>query len=207
MDRMGFYSNYLFPWLCELTLNNPDVAGQRRQLLSSVVGSVLEIGFGTGLNLPYYPPDICKITTVDPNPGMSRKAQRRIKESLIEVEHYQLRSEPLPFADASFDSIVSTFTLCSIADVGGAMRELFRILKPEGKFLFLEHGLGPDIGVQKWQHRLNGIQRWFGDGCNLNRNIREIVDTQPFSKVDSMEMYLQKMPKTHGYVYRGLARK
>jgi ubiquinone/menaquinone biosynthesis C-methylase UbiE len=207
MDRMSLYSNYIFPLLCEFTLNNPIVDEQRRELLAQVEGAVLEIGFGTGLNLPHYPHTIRKITTVDPNAGMSRKAKCRIEQSPIAVEHHQLRSETLPFDEASFDCIVSTFTLCSITDVNRAVKELFRVLKPDGKFLFLEHGLSPDSGVQKWQHRLNRIQRWCGDGCNLNRNIREIVEKLPFSSLELVEMYLEKIPKTHGYVYRGVARK
>lgn len=204
---MGIYSQYIFPRLCNFALDTPIVNEQRRQLLSQVERSVLEIGFGTGLNLPQYPKEIRKITTIDPNAGMNKLSQKRIKPSGIEVEHPQLSSEKLPFADNSFDCIVSTFTLCSIKDVNKAMKELFRLLKPNGKIFFLEHGLSPKPGIQKWQRRLNGIQQWFGDGCHLDRNMNEIVTAQPFSAVDSSEFYLEKMPKTHGYIYRGVARK
>jgi len=204
---MGFYSRYCFPCLCDFALDNPIVGEQRRQLLTLVEGSVLEIGFGTGLNLPFYPRQIRQLTAVDPNPGMSKRAQNRIRKSGIEVHCHQLRSEHLPFNDNSYDCIVSTFTLCSIQDVSPAMREVFRVLKPGGKFVFLEHGLSPDSNIERWQRRINGIQRWFGGGCSLIRNMKEIVSAQPFTVMDTCEMYLDEVPRTHGYIYRGVARK
>jgi ubiquinone/menaquinone biosynthesis C-methylase UbiE len=204
---MGLYSRFVFPFLCDLTLDNAVVSDHRQQLLSQVEGTVLEIGFGTGLNLSHYPSRIRQVTTVEPNAGMSRRAQRRIQQSGIAVEQHRLRSEKMPFHDASFDCVVSTFTLCSVADVNQALQEVFRVLRPAGKFLFLEHGLSPESNIERWQRRLNGLQQWFGDGCHLDRNIQQIVAAAPFSTVDSTQSYLDKLPKTHGYVYRGVARK
>ncbi len=204
---MGLYSRYVFPLLCDFALDSALVNEQRRQLLSHVEGTVLEIGFGTGLNLPHYPAHTRQITAVDPSEGMNKRAQKRIKQAGIAVAQNQLRSEALPFGDKSFDCIVSTFTLCSVTDAPQAMQEVFRVLKPEGKFLFLEHGLSLEPNIERWQRRLNGIQQWFGDGCQLTRNIRELVAAHPFSEVDSSEAYLDKIPKTHGYLYRGVARK
>ena len=204
---MGLYSRYIFPCLCDFALDNPVVNEQRRQLLSNVGGTVLEMGFGTGLNLPHYPKSVRKITTVDPNAGMTKRAKHRIELAAVAIEQHQLRSESLPFDDETFDYIVSTFTLCSIADVDQAMKGVFRVLKPQGKFLFLEHGLSPEPDIALWQRRMNGIQQWFGDGCQLIRNMKEIISTPPFSCVEATESYLDKMPKTHGYVYRGVARK
>lgn len=204
---MSFYSRVIFPRICNFALDNPLVSEQRRQLLADAGGEILEIGFSTGLNLPHYPPEVQKIAAIDPNAGMRRLAERRIKESKIEVDFHQISSECLPFDDNSFDSAVSTFTLCSIGNVGQALGEVFRVLKQGGKFLFLEHGISPDPGVRKWQLRLNRLEMWLADGCHLDRDIKELVAAQPFSAVESEEFYLEKTPKTHGYLYRGVARK
>ena len=195
----------IFPRLCDLLLNRPFVAKHRRELLATVCGDVLEIGFGTGLNLPHYPAQVRKITTVDPNAGMHRLAQRRVRRSGIEVDQRVLSGERLPFEDNRFDCAVSTFTLCSIEDVGQALSEVYRVLKPGGRFLFLEHGLSPEPSVQKWQRRLNWLQMRLADGCHLDRNMKELVAAQPFSSVEVEEFYLEKTPKTHGYMYRGIA--
>jgi len=204
---VGFYSRVIFPRLCDYGLDRPFVAEQRQHVLASASGNVLEIGFGTGLNLPHYPASVCKVTTIDPNAGMNRRAAQRIRQSKIEVECHQSTGERLPFADASFDTAVSTFTLCSIPNVHAALAELYRVLKPGGSFLFLEHGLSPAPSVQKWQRRLNGLPRWFADGCHLDRNIKQLVEQQPFSSVACDEFYLAEAPRTHGYLYRGSATK
>jgi ubiquinone/menaquinone biosynthesis C-methylase UbiE len=204
---VGFYSQYIFPRICNHVLGQPHVAEQRRELLASASGEVLEIGFGTGLNLPCYPSHVRRITAVEPNAGMNRVAQRHIKQTNIQVELQPLSGERLPFADRSFDCVVSTFTLCSIANVEQALREAFRVLRPGGRFLFLEHGLSPDPVVQKWQRRLNWLQMRLGDGCHLDRDMRALVAAQPFSSVDAEQFYLDRTPKTHGYMYRGAATK
>jgi ubiquinone/menaquinone biosynthesis C-methylase UbiE len=202
-----FYSQVIVPLLCDFGLDRPSVAKHRRELLAHASGNILEIGFGTGLNLPCYPKQVQKITTVDPNVGMYRRARRRIKQAGIEVDQRVLSSERLPFEDRTFDCVVSTFTLCSIEDVRQAVAEVYRALKPGGKFLFLEHGLSPEPNIQKWQHRLNWLQMRLADGCHLNRNMKELVAVQPFSSVEVEEYYLEGMPKTHGYIYRGRAMK
>lgn len=204
---MRFYSEVVFPWLCDVLLRQPFVARQRQQLLASVTGNVLEIGFGTGLNLPFYPSHVRRITTVDPNPGMNRKAKQRIAASRIEVDHHTLDCERLSFADRTFDCVVSTFTLCSIDNVSQALGEVHRVLKPDGRFLFLEHGLSPEPWVQRWQRRLNWLEMHLAAGCRLDRNIKALVQAQPFANVEVAEAYLTRFPKTHGYVYRGSARK
>jgi ubiquinone/menaquinone biosynthesis C-methylase UbiE len=175
--------------------------------LAAADGDILEIGFGTGLNLAHYPRHVRKIVTVDPNPGMHRKAAKRVQQTGIEVDRRLLSSEQLPFADGSFDCVVSTFTLCSIDDVGKAVAELHRVLKPGGRMLVMEHGLSSDPGVQKWQRRLNWLQKRIGDGCNLDRDMRKILAAQPFARLDLDEFYLEKTPRTHGYLYRGVATK
>jgi ubiquinone/menaquinone biosynthesis C-methylase UbiE len=186
-------------------MDRPFVAKHRQRLLATAHGDVLEIGFGTGLNLPHYRSQVRKITTVDPNVGMHRLAQQRIRRSNFKVDHRVLSGERLPFEDNRFDCAVSTFTLCSIEDVGQALSEVYRVLKPAGKFLFLEHGLSLEPNVQKWQHRLNWLEMRLADGCHLDRNVKELVAAQPFSSVEVEEFYLEKTPRTHGYLYRGVA--
>jgi ubiquinone/menaquinone biosynthesis C-methylase UbiE len=202
---VGFYSETIFPRLCDLLLDRTFVARHRRELLATACGDILEIGFGTGLNLPLYPALVHKITTVDPNPGMHRLAQRRARRSKIEVDQRVLSGERLPFENYRFDCVVSTFTMCSIENVDQALSEVCKVLKPGGRFLFLEHGLSPEPNVQKWQHRLNWLEMRLADGCHLNRNMKELVAGQPFSSVEIEEFYLEKTPRTHGYVYRGIA--
>ena len=200
-----FYSDVIFPRLCDFLLNRPLVARHRQQLLATVCGEVLEVGFGTGLNLPYYPAQVRRIITVDPNPGMHRLAQRRVRRSKIEVDQRVLNGERLPFESDHFDCAVSTFCLCSIEKVDQALGEVYRVLKPGGRFLFLEHGLSPEPSVQKWQRRLNWLEMRLADGCRLDRNMKELVAAQPFSSVEVEEFYLECTPKTHGYLYRGMA--
>jgi SAM-dependent methyltransferase len=204
---VGFYSRFVFPRLCDFLLDNPAVAGHRRELLAHASGTVLEIGFGTGLNLPAYPEAVRKVVTAEPNAGMHRRARRRVRESKLEVEQRVLRGERLPFDDNTFAFAVSTFTLCSIDAVGRALGEVYRVLQPGGRFLFLEHGLSPDPGVRKWQRRLNWLQTRLADGCRLDRDIPALVRAQPFASVGVEEFYLERAPRTHGYLYRGIATK
>jgi ubiquinone/menaquinone biosynthesis C-methylase UbiE len=204
---VGLYRQFIFPRLCDLLLNRPVVARHRRELLAHASGDVLEIGFGTGLNLPYYPEAVRKLTTVDPNVGMHPLARRRIERSRLEVDQRALSGERLPFDADTFDCVISTFSLCSIARVGAAMGEVYRVLRPGGLFLFLEHGLSPDLTVQKWQRRLNRLEGWLADGCRLDRDIRGLVATQPFLMERVHQFYMRGFPRTHGYMTRAVATK
>jgi ubiquinone/menaquinone biosynthesis C-methylase UbiE len=203
---MGFYSQVIFPRLMDWSMAGPDMAKYRQEVLAQVQGEVLEIGFGTGLNLPNYPKQIQKITTVDPNPGVNQLAQKRIQESSIMVDNRVLSSEQLPMADNTFDSVVSTWTLCSIANVDQAIQEIYRVLKPGGRFFFIEHGLSEDPGVQIWQHRLNPIQKVIGDGCHLDRDIQTLIKKQ-FQDIEIEQFDMENAPKTLGHLYRGVATK
>jgi ubiquinone/menaquinone biosynthesis C-methylase UbiE len=178
----------------------------RQSVLADVQGEVLEIGFGTGLNLPYYPQSITKITTVDANSGMNSLANRRIQAGDRAVKLYTLSAEKLPFADCSFDSVVSTWTLCSIPDVHQALAEIYRVLKPGGKLFFIEHGLSNEPSVQTWQHRLTPIQKIIADGCHLDRNIQALME-QHFSQVSVEAFYQEGLPKFSAYFYKGMALK
>ena len=202
---MSFYSRVIFPRFCDWVMSSPEMAKLRGALLADVGGEVLELGFGTGLNLAHYPPGVRQITTSDPNPGMGKLARRRIAGSGINVEQRDAGGEALPFEAERFDCVVCTWTLCSIPEVDRALGEVYRVLRPGGRFLFLEHGLSVDPRVQKWQRRLNPIQRRLGDGCRLDTDVPAVVARQPFAdlRVDRFEM--EGMPRTHGTMYRGVA--
>ncbi|HMP59789.1 MAG TPA: class I SAM-dependent methyltransferase [Gemmatales bacterium] len=200
-----WYRRLVFPLLCDLALDVPEVTRLRRSVLAGVEGEVLEIGFGTGLNAPCYPPTVRAITTVDPNVGMSRRARLRARSAGLDVRLHPLSGEKLPFPAGHFDCVVSTFTLCSIPNVGQALSEVRRVLRPGGRIVFLEHGICPDPGVRKWQQRLNGLEMRFLDGCHLDRDIRALVSAEPFASVEMAEFCLKGAPKTHGWLYQGVA--
>jgi ubiquinone/menaquinone biosynthesis C-methylase UbiE len=203
---MGLYRRYVFPRLMNRMMSTIE-AKYRPRALQGARGTVLEIGFGTGLNLPHYPPGVTHITAVEPNPGMRTMAQRQIAASRIPVEYRQQDGQRLSAPDASFDSAVSTWTLCSIPDVAQALRELHRVLKPDGEFFFIEHGLSPDADVRRWQRRLTPLQRKLAAGCHLDRDIRGLIAAAGFELLEHEEWYADQVPKTMGYMYRGRARK
>jgi len=201
---MGFYSERIFPYLMDWSMSSPNLIEYRQTTLANVNGDVLEIGFGTGLNLSYYPEAIHKIVTIDANPAVDRLARKRIQMSPITVDNRILNGEHLPMADGTFDSVVSTFTLCSITNVEQAIREIYRVLKPGGKFFFVEHGLSNEPGIQVWQNRLTPIQKVIGDGCHLNRNIRQLIEHE-FDTLTIEETYAENLPKVTAYFYQGVA--
>ncbi|MCY7279211.1 MAG: class I SAM-dependent methyltransferase [Phormidesmis sp. CAN_BIN44] len=201
---MNPYSQFLLPRLLDWAMSDQTFSQYRKELLSQVTGDTLEIGFGTGLNLPYYPSDLQKLTAIDANPGMSAIAQKRIRESRIVVDHRVLNGESLPIADCQFDSVVSTWTLCSIAKVEQALQEIHRVLKPGGRFFFIEHGLSRDAKTQVWQHRLTPIQKVIADGCHLDRDIRQLVERQ-FGQVAIDEFQPENLSAVISYFYKGVA--
>ena len=203
---MGFYSQNILPYLLDWSLSDPNLALHRREILADVKGKVLEIGFGTGLNLPYYPKHIKTVVTVDANPKMNKLAQKRIQSSEITVDCKILNGESLPMENNTFDSVVSAFTLCSIANVEQALTEVYRVMKPGGKFFFLEHGLSNEPNIQVWQNRLTPIEKVIAGGCHLNRNIKKIVENQ-FDTVSLEELYVDNLPKIGAYLYKGIATK
>ena len=179
-------------------------ARYRRALLADVTGDVLEIGFGSGLNLEHYPEAVNRLTVVEPNPGMAAIAQKRIAASPFPVEVQLLSSEALPMADHSFDSVVSSWTLCSIPDIDQALQEIYRVLKPDGRFFFLEHGRSPELSVQIWQDRLTPVQKAIADGCRLNRPMQTLVER--YFKILTLEcFYAEGFPRIMGYLYQGVA--
>ncbi len=203
---MGWYGRVMFPRLLELAMSDPTYESYRRQLLTQVRGSILEIGFGTGLNLPCYPDFVREIAAIDVNPGMSPLAQRRIQNSGIRVNLQVLDAQHLPFGSQSFDTVVSTWTLCSIVNLSSALQEIRRVLKQDGCFLFLEHGLHPSPQVQTWQRRLDPIQKVLADGCQLSRPMDRLIQAEGF-EIDHLETFeAVKTPSFLGYFYQGSAR-
>jgi len=187
-------------------MSGPSFAAYRRELLAYANGRTLEIGFGTGLNLAYYPNTVTQVTTVDPNRGMHKLAQKRVQSVPIPVETQVASGECLPFEADRFDTVVSTWTLCSIPDVSQALDEIHRVLKPGGRFLFIEHGLSDQPGIQAWQHRLTPFQKIIGDGCHLNRDMAYLI-AQQFSSLDIKAFNAPNFPKVAGYFYQGIATK
>jgi len=202
---MNFYSQRIFPRIMDMVLSTSEFSVLRRSLLGDVSGDVFEVGFGTGLNLPHYPPHVRRITAADPNPGAHRIAERRIAQSPIEVVHVPVSSEHLDLPDESFNSVVCTFTLCSIGDVDSAVAEMRRILRIGGRMFFIEHGLSDDPRIQWWQHKLNPVNKIIGDGCHLNRVPTTTILNSGLRMERLDTFYLKKAPKYGGFIYRGVA--
>ena len=203
---MGWYGRWVFPRLLEWSMAGEPLSTYRREVLADVTGQVLEIGFGTGLNLAHYPETVSSLTVIDPNPGVAAIAQPRIDASPLPITSKPLRGESLAFADETFDWVVSTWTLCSIANLDQALQEIRRVLKPGGKFTFIEHGLSDDPKLQPWQHRLTPLQKRIADGCHLNRKIDQLV-RDAFDSVEVSEFYGADLPKVMGYFYQGVGLK
>jgi len=201
---MGIYGRWILPRLLDWTMAGAPFAQYRQQLLAEVAGDVLEIGFGTGLNLAYYPDTVTSLTVIEPNPGMGAIAAPRLAQTTLPVASRALRGEQLDFQSDRFDTVVSTWTLCSIAGVDQALAEIHRVLKPGGKFVFIEHGLSPDPQLQTWQHRLTPLQKRIADGCHLDRAIADLVQAH-FPTVTVDTFYAENLPKIGSYFYQGTA--
>ena len=202
---MGIYSRLIFPRLCDWSMRNPRIEKLRREMLSGVSGEILEVGFGTGLNLEHYPEHLLHLTAVDPGEGMARIARRRIERSEINVDLHVQTAEELPFEDGQFDCVVSTWTLCSVRDDRRAVAEIGRVLKPGGRFLYLEHGLGEEPGVQRWQRRLTPLQKRIAGGCCLDVDVEALVRSGAFGEVSIERFLLECTPRIAGSMYRGIA--
>jgi ubiquinone/menaquinone biosynthesis C-methylase UbiE len=203
---MGFYDRHIVPRINDKLASGPEADRFRNRLLSEARGSVLDVGFGTGLNAPHYDGAVERVVAVEPNPGVEKLARKRIAAARVPIELVVASGEELPFESASFDTVVTTLVLCSIPDVERALKEIRRVLKPGGRYLFLEHGLADDESVQKWQHRLNGVQKFMAGGCNLNRPIRSMVEGAGFVLENVDQFYFPKAPRFAGYTTLASAR-
>jgi ubiquinone/menaquinone biosynthesis C-methylase UbiE len=186
-------------------MNDPKFARLRREVLAQAEGKILEIGFGTGLNLEHYPDHVRHLTALDPGEGMARLARRRIEQSRINVDLHIQTAEDLPFEDGLFDCVVSTWTLCSIGDAGRAIAEISRVLKPGGKLLYLEHGLSDHAGVQRWHTCLTPLHRFLAGGCRLDLDIEALVRPGAFQEISVERFVLDHTPRIVGSMYRGIA--
>jgi ubiquinone/menaquinone biosynthesis C-methylase UbiE len=177
---MALYADKIAPWLVD-KLESPEMGKQRALALKGVSGDVLEIGLGTGANLPYYAENVRSFTAVEPSAGMRARAERRAKEAGRTLTLTQHSGEQLPFEDARFDAVVITLGLCSVENVSAVLREVLRVLRPGGKLHFLEHVVSPNPKVRKWQDRLNSVWKVVGCGCNLNRDTERAIRSAGFA--------------------------
>jgi ubiquinone/menaquinone biosynthesis C-methylase UbiE len=200
---MGFYSRFILPRLIDSACSQPPLTELRRAFVPQATGRVLEIGIGSGLNLPLYG-DIESLTGLEPNPSLTSRAQARARNLGFDVNVLAARAEEIPAAAKSFDSIVCTWTLCSVSDPQRALSEMRRVLRPEGKLYFIEHGLAPDEPTQAWQRRLNRIWGVIGGGCQLNRNIPELIRRAELTAL-KLETGFVPGPRFAAFMYRGIA--
>lgn len=204
---MAWWSERVVPRLTHAALDNPLVAGYRRRLCADLSGDVLEVGFGTGLNLPHLPVAVRSLTAVEPSDLAWELAGPARAESAVPVRRGDLRAERLTLPDASVDAVLMAFSLCTVAEPQRALAEMHRVLKPGGRLHFLEHGLAPEERVQRWQHRLEPLQRRVAGGCHLTRSAPELVESAGF-RLGPLESWFVPGPgvsKPWGYVMLGRA--
>lgn len=203
---MGFYGTAVLPRILNATGGVKELDPLRRRVCAGLAGDVAEIGFGSGLNVPFYPAAVTRVAAVEPSDVAWRLARERLRAAAVPVQRAGLDGQSLPFADGSYDGALSTWTLCSIPDVAAALAELRRVLRPGGTLHFLEHGLAPDERVRRWQRRLEPLQRRLVGGCHLTRPIAELLTTAGFTITEIDVFYEESSPKVTGANSLGIAR-
>jgi len=203
---MSFYKDHVYPHLVSKLGNPKPIEEIRRRIVPLAQGNVLEIGVGPGVNFVHYDPaKVARIYALEPNPGMLRRAEEQRRRTQLDVEFLDLPGECIPLADASVDTVVSTFTLCTIPDVVAAIQGVRRVLKPGGKLIFFEHGLSPDPPVRRWQARSEPLFRWAFEGCHVTRDIPSLIGKGGFN-IERMDAgYLAPFPKSGSYCWWGMA--
>lgn len=203
---MGWYEKHVVPTLIDIACSARPVRKQREKIVPRARGDVLEIGIGSGLNLPYYDREkVSHIWGLEPAEEMREKTRRRLRGDTLPVDFIDLPGEQIPLQNNSVDTVLLTYTLCTIPDPVTALEGMRRVLKPGGQLLFCEHGRAPDAGVQKWQDRLNGAWCRLAGGCNMNRDIPALLSAGGFEIVDEQRMYIPGL-KVLSYNYWGAAR-
>ncbi|MBJ6799434.1 class I SAM-dependent methyltransferase [Geomonas propionica] len=205
---MSLYSEFCLPHLTGCVCGLKALARQRELIVPLAHGRVLEVGMGTALNLPFYDREkVSCIWGLEPSPGMRRAAEKNVRRSGLPVRWLDLPAAAIPLADGSVDTVLSTFTLCSITDWRGALAEMRRVLAPQGRLLFCEHGAAPDEGVLKWQRRITPWWQHLAGGCRLDRPIPALIADSGFRVVALDAGYAEGVPRLAGYTYRGCAEK
>jgi ubiquinone/menaquinone biosynthesis C-methylase UbiE len=198
------YRTYVLPRLIDLAMRSQRLAPERARFVSLASGTVLEVGIGSGLNLPFYTADVNALVGLDPSRELWELGRGRVDRAPFPVEFVQSSGETIPYPDATFDTVVSTWTLCSIPDVAGALREMRRVLKPDGRLIFVEHGRSPDRRVVAWQDRLTPLWKRLGGGCHLNRPIDALIRDAGF-RITTLEAGYGEGPRPFAFLFRGLA--
>jgi ubiquinone/menaquinone biosynthesis C-methylase UbiE len=188
---MGAYRDHVVPRLVEVACGAAGFDHWRARATDGLAGTVVEIGFGSGLNVPHYPPEVDVVLAVEPSRVARRMAVRRVEAASVPVEHVGLDGQRIPLDDSSCDAALCTFTLCTVPDPDRALSELHRVLRPGGTVHFLEHGLSPDPGVAKWQHRLDPVQQRLADGCHLTRDATMLVAAAGFDVGQTEQQYVR----------------
>jgi len=201
---MGFYDRWIVPRLLDLAMRSRVLDHYRERTIETARGLALEIGVGSGLNLPLYGPAVTRVVGLDPSTELLRLASRRAGDVVIPVSLLRASAEHLPLADALFDTIVMTWTLCSIPNPIAALMEMRRVLRPGGRLIFVEHGLSPEIRTARWQHRLTPYWRRISGRCHLDRKMDELIRSAGF-EIDAVETGYMKGPKPWTFMYQGSA--
>jgi ubiquinone/menaquinone biosynthesis C-methylase UbiE len=202
---MGFYRNVILPRLCDLSMRNKRLRPYRVRVVGAAEGRVLEIGAGSGLNLQLYRSGAREVLALEPDQRLLRMAERNAKTVPRPVTFLEASAEDIPLDDGSVDTVVTTWTLCTIPDAVGALQEARRVLKTAGRLLFIEHGLAPQLSVQKWQNRLTPVWTKISGGCHLNRPIAQIIETAGFA-IEKLETDYLPGPKFLAFLSEGSAR-
>jgi ubiquinone/menaquinone biosynthesis C-methylase UbiE len=203
---MGFYQNQIVPILTDLAMRQRDLAAYRSRVVPAADGRVLEIGVGSGLNLPFYSPNVRHLIGLDPSPKLLSMARRNSSPSPVPFELIEGSAESIPLQNGSVDTVVTTWTLCSIPDAGRALREMYRVLKPAGRLLFVEHGRAPQPNVCWWQDRLTPIWKRLGGGCHLNRAIKVLIADAGF-RFERLDTGYIRGPSPMSFMYEGSAKR
>ena len=202
---MSFYQQHIVPHLVKLAMRNRELEPYRERVLAGAEGRVLEIGIGAGPNLEFYPASVKEILALEPSAKLIAMAQRAAGKSSVAVKFLEASAEAIPLERGSVDTVVMTWTLCSIPDAPQALEEMRRVLKPGGRLLFVEHGRSPDADVRKWQDRLTPIWKRFAGGCHLNRPISGLLEQAGFHVTHLTAGYMKRGPKPMAFLYEGSA--
>jgi SAM-dependent methyltransferase len=195
---MGLYGDHVLPRIINTLCGMKTVEPLRRRVCDGLEGDVVEIGFGSGLNVPFYPATVTRVAAVEPADVGWKLADKRLRATSVPVQRSGLDGQSLPFDDNSYDAALSTWTLCTIPDVAGALAEVRRVLKPGGTLHFVEHGLAPDENVRRWQRRLDPLQQRLFGGCHLTRPVVDLLTTAGFTITELDVFYEEGSPKFLG---------